>query len=464
MNASFVTLKVVFEEIIDCIFVILHGEWLEGFAFGNTKLPHYQLLPTFVLYLDPQLKLLHKLLAEDGAIFISIDDNEQANLKLVMDEIFGANNFLANVAWEKRFTRSNNAKLFYSVKDSILIYRKSPGLSYIREGRTEKADSNYSNPDDDPRGPWMTSSYVNPATKALRPNLAYDLENPVTKQKLTHPTHAWKYKKSEYLRHVKENRLFWGTEGGYTFPRLKNYLEEAKGMVPVDYWSYKEVGTTDDGGKTLNELFGGKGAFDTPKPTALIEKIIKMTCGDEDIILDSFAGSGTTAHAVLNLNQQDGGNRQFILVEMEDYAETITAERVRRVMNGYTDKPGTGGQFTYCTLGEPLFDNEGNLNPAVPVAKIREYIWFTETRQSTSPLPLGEGLGVGYLLGLYDDTAYYFCYEPNAGTVLNMALLTGIRQRAGQYIVYADACTLPDEFLALHRIIFKKIPRDINRL
>ena len=163
----------------------------------------------------PRLKLLKKLLADDGAIFISIDDNEQANLKLICDEIFGTQNFLANIAWEKRYTRSNNAKLFYSIKDSILAYRKSEALFIIKEPRTEKANSNYNNPDNDPRGAWMTSSYVNPATKDKRPNLVYEIESP-DGRKINHPTHAWKFSYDEYLRHkseidyggeVKEQRL-----------------------------------------------------------------------------------------------------------------------------------------------------------------------------------------------------------------------------------------------------------------
>lgn len=203
----------------------------------------------------PRLMLLQKLLADDGVIFISIDDTEQSFLRLICDEIFGINNFLANIAWEKRYTRSNNAKLFYSLKDSILCYRKSNELSVLKEARTAKADSNYANPDNDPRGEWMTASYVNPATKEARPNLSYEIHSPDGRT-IVHPTHAWKYSYEEHLRHVKENRLWWGNDGTAKFPRLKLYKNEMPGMVPVDLWNYKDTGTTDDGGNTIKSIFG----------------------------------------------------------------------------------------------------------------------------------------------------------------------------------------------------------------
>lgn len=282
----------------------------------------------------PRLKLLWQLLAKDGAIFINIDDNEQASLKLICDEIFGEQNLLANIAWEKRYTRSNNAKMFYSLKDTILAYRKSNSLRTIKERRTEKADSNYRNPDNDKRGAWATSSYVNPATKKKRPHLVYEIEGP-DHRIVTHPTNAWKYKHDEYLRHKKENRLWWGTDGKAIYPRLKIFLNEMPKMVPVDVWKYQETGTTDDGGNVLKDIFGDM-AFDTPKPPSLIERILRMIPKEDAIILDSFAGSGTTAHAVLNMNNADGGNRKFLLIELGDYAETITAERVKRVIQGYS--------------------------------------------------------------------------------------------------------------------------------
>ena len=470
----------------------------------------------------PRLRLLHQLLAEDGVIFINIDDNEQAHLRVICDEIFGAVNFLAAIAWEKRYTRSNNAKLFYSLKDTILCYRKSPLLATIKEERTEKADSNYSNPDNDPRGPWSTSSYVNPATKSARPNLVYTIIGPDGRE-VNHPTHAWKYQYSEHLQHIKENRLWWGNTGDAIFPRLKIYKNEMPSMVPVDLWNYKDTGTTDDGGNTLKEIFGSM-TFDTPKPVSLIERIIKMIPDQNALFLDSFAGSGTTAHAVLDLNKKDGGKRKFILIEMEEYADSITAERVKRVIDGYQSQKetnkilydkkitltnlkkgvekliqkaedkaeseagnydkisgpdfveghlrvtgtkfasenieGTGGDFTYYELGEPLLKADQTLNEEVPVEKIQHYIWHTETH---TPYNKPENENPAYL-GEHNYTAYYFHYKKDELTTLDYDFLAGVNIKADNYVIYADTCILSQEELLAYNITFKKIPRDITKI
>ncbi len=187
-----------------------------------------------------------------------------------------------------------------------------------------------------------------------------------------------------------------------------------------------------------------------------------MGASSNDIILDSFAGSGTTAHAVLNLNKQDGGNRQFILVEMEAYAEHITAERVRRVIDGYGDKEGTGGGFTYYELGPALFTEEGQLNEALPLDRIREYIWYSETRSPFSRAPASEG-ETPHFLGRQYETAYYFYYEPNELTTLDYEFLSTVQTLAEQYVIYADNCLISREWLQQRHIIFKKIPRDISR-
>ena len=405
----------------------------------------------------PRLKLLRRLLAEDGTIFISIDDNEQANLKLICDEIFGTSNFVANISWEKRYTRSNNAKMFYSLKDSIIVYRKSAALSVLKEPRTEKANANYSNPDNDLRGLWMTSSYVNPATKDKRPNLVYEIEAP-DGRKINHPTHAWKYSYQEYLRHRNENRLWWGNDGKAKFPRLKNFLQDMPGMVPIDLWSYKETGTTDDAGNILKQIFGNL-VFDTPKPIGLIKKILQLSTKKDSIILDSFAGSGTTAHAVLDLNKQDGGNRKFILVEMEDYADKITAERIRRVIQGYGEIAGIGGSFDFYEIGESLMI-DGNLNENIDIEKIRAYIWYTETHtQYKKPSE-----NIPAYLGNFNSTGYYFHYEKNSLTTLDLDFLDTIQTRAENYLIYADECLLNAEFLQRNKIQFKKIPRDIKQI
>ncbi|MFE8709470.1 site-specific DNA-methyltransferase [Aeromonas allosaccharophila] len=268
----------------------------------------------------PRLRLARNLLKDDGIIFISIDDTEVKNLRFICDEIFGEDNFLAQIAWEKRYTRSNNAKRFYSLKDNILAYRKSSALDIIKESRNEKSDANYSNPDNDPRGPWTTSSYVNPAVKSARKNLVYGITNPFTGEVVEHPTHAWKHSQESCEKHANENRLWWGKDGKAEFPRLKLFLsEQTKGLVPIDLWSYKEAGTTDDGGKEIKDLFGSA-VFDTAKPTRLISKMLGIATSKDsgDIVLDFFAGSGTTGHSVMLENEKDGGNRKFILVQLPE--------------------------------------------------------------------------------------------------------------------------------------------------
>ncbi|MCM0060123.1 MAG: site-specific DNA-methyltransferase [Algoriphagus sp.] len=292
----------------------------------------------------PRLYLAKNILRQDGVIFVSIDDNEVHNLRLLMNEIFGEENFMANIIWEKRFTRSNNSKTFATLTEHILCYRKSQSLTELKAPRDEKADSIYSNPDNDHRGVWTSVSYVNPASKTQRPNLSYELTNPFTNEKVIHPTNAWKYEKEKYLIHEKENRLYWGEKGNNTYPRLKRFLSEMDDkMVPVNFWNRKDAGTTDEASKQLDELMGGK-LFDFPKPHTLVSKAMGIGMSKDDVILDFFAGSGTTAHAVIDLNKQDGGNRKYICIQLPELCEEkseankagyntiadISKERIRR--------------------------------------------------------------------------------------------------------------------------------------
>jgi len=269
----------------------------------------------WLLFLYPRLLLARELLASDGVIFISIDDNEQANLKLLCDEVFGEENFLADCVWVKRYTRSNNSKLFSTLTERVVCYRRSSTLDELKEPRSEKADSIYSNPDNDPRGPWTSVSCVNPATREQRPNLSYDMVNPNTGAIVRHPTNAWKFEKAKYEQYQRENRLYWGQDGNNQYPRFKKFLSEMEGgMVPVDLWNHEECGTTDEASKRLEDLFGAK-VFDFPKPIQLVQKAIKIVGGKDALILDFFSGSATTAEAVMRLNATDEGTRRFILVQ-----------------------------------------------------------------------------------------------------------------------------------------------------
>lgn len=236
-------------------------------------------------------------------------------------------------------------------------------------------------------------------------------------------------------------------------------------MVPWTWWPHDEVGHTDEAKKEIITVLGDADSFDTPKPTRLIKRILQIATDPNDLVLDSFAGSGTTAHAALNMNKADGGNRKFILVEMMDYADSITAERVKRVIDGYGEGKkaveGTGGNFSYYELGPVLLLPDGNLNEEVGPQKIREYVYYMETKE---PLPAERPTDEPYFMGLCRNTAYYFYYERESVTTLDHAFLATIQTKAEGYTIYADLCAIPQETLRKHNITFKKIPRDIARL
>ena len=434
----------------------------------------------------PRLHLLKELMSEDGAIFISIDDNEQHHLRMLMDEIFGEENFLANIIWQHRYGRSNNAKLFSNQREHVIVYRKSDTVSHIRVKRNEELNETYSNPDDDPRGSWVSSSYVNPATKEQRPNLVYSVVNPHTEAEVNHPTHAWKYSRSTYEEHVREGKHWWGVDGKNRYPRLKNFLyeSEAKGIVPIDLMLADIAGTTDEGTKQLQTIFQNKAVeFNNPKPTRLIENLIEIAEGvssqADTIILDSFAGSGTTAHAVLALNKEDGGNRKFILVECEEYADSITAERVRRVINGVPNaldqslQEGLGGSFTYWTLGEPL-DTEGLLTgKSLPTfSTLAAYLLHTATGVSAagSDLYPQNDDGLFYCDG---NTNYYLLYEPNLEFLRsNEAVLNEIQveriseashKRGRKAIVFGSGKYIGQRELTSMSITFCQLPYALHR-
>ncbi|MDX9919806.1 MAG: site-specific DNA-methyltransferase [Paludibacter sp.] len=406
----------------------------------------------------PRLKLLHKLLADDGAIFISIDDNEQANLKLICDEIFGGGNFVANIVWRRRKSQANLSKNISPIHDFIVCYSKSKETT-LNKISPNINESDFKNPDNDERGPYVTMPSTN------KGGSKYSI---ITPTGLTIED-EWRFKEDTFKKLLSENRLVFPKNGNGK-PRYKLFLNEKliDGVIPNTWWD--DDSSNQEATLELKSIFQDK-SFDTPKPTKLIVKVISLISDKNSIILDSFAGSGTTAHAVLNLNKQDGGNRKFILVEMEDYAESITAERVKRVMNGYGSAgsptaEGTGGSFDYYELGEPLFLENGNLNEKIEIEKIRNYIWYSETQKPSLSLTLSKGEGNegnSAFLGVNNDTAYYFHYLKDEITTLNHDFLAGIKTKAEQYVIYADNCVLTKAFMTKYHIIFKKIPRDITR-
>ena len=425
----------------------------------------------------PRLHLLKELLADDGAIFISIDDNEIHHLRLLMDEIFGEENFLANIAWEKRYSRNNDAKLFYSKKDAILVYRKTSNLKILRENRTDEANSLYKNPDNDPRGLWMSMPYARKSSK-MHENLVYPITNPNTDKTVTHPDYAWKYTKEQHTIHVKENKLWWGKNGMAKYPRLKLFLSEVSdGMVPIDIWFHEESGTSDEGTKELKQIFNTEDTvFDYPKPTRLIQRIVNLITKPDgnDIILDSFAGSATTAHAVLALNKEDGGNRKFILVECEEYADTITAERIRRVINGIetasdkTLQEGISGSFAYCTLGKPTGVESMLTGESLPsYSALAALLLFAAAGVSVGDTTLEQKTDDG-LFYSDDKNDYYLLYKPDLEflsseeAILKQEHVERIRDNSSKngkkVIIYAAGNYVGQRELTKMGIVFAQLP------
>ena len=438
----------------------------------------------------PRLKLLQRLLADNGVIFINIGEDEHANLKLICDEIFGSRNYVTDFG---RQMKSGGAKGHYYTPslDYVLTYAKNVDfLPYFRAIMTQKQIDvfyKFTQQDGPRKGEKYGEERLFKSSLEARANQRYYIQCPdgtfvippgetrpeVLEEGITvNPLKTDKVWKWIYPRYQQElaagNIIFKQTttsglvdENGHQskwniYNKLWLSEQQEKGVVPSN------LITDFENRQSAAELKKLQLDFNYAKPVRLIEYLLTISQQGKDfIVLDSFAGSGTTAHAVLNMNKADGGNRKFILIEMMDYAESITAERVRRVIDGYGEGSksavvGTGGDFSFYELGEPLLIDD-NLNKSVGVEKIREYIWYTETKAPFAPQN-----GSDYYLGKHGNTGYYFYYEPNRITSLDHAFLSQVQEKAGGYVIYADRCALSDAELSEYGVKFKKIPRDIS--
>ncbi len=297
----------------------------------------------------PRLFLARNLLRDDGAIFVSIDDHEVHNLRLLMDEIFGEENFVANIVWQKKYSPQNDAKWFSDMHDHILLYARDKQVWRPTPlARTTQQDAAYKNPDNDPRGPWKATDSTCNKSRQERPNLYYPIRNPNTGEEiLPLETRVWRYSREVHEQKERDNRVWWGIDGKNKVPAYKSFLSEVRqGRVPTTIWGYKDVGHNQLARQELTALMP-EDPFDTPKPTKLILRMLEIAASAKgDIVLDFFAGSGTTGHAVLMKNLEDGLDRQFILVQMREPIKKgsaafeagfesvadICVERVRRVI------------------------------------------------------------------------------------------------------------------------------------
>jgi adenine specific DNA methylase Mod len=400
----------------------------------------------------PRLKLLKDLLADDGAIFISIDDNEHCHLKMVMDEIFGIEHFVTNIIWQKKYSQSNDAKYFSSTHDFIMCYAKNIENHNFKINlleRTEKQNARYKNPDNDSKGAWMTQPLH--AKSGTDKTYIFKFKNGITWKP---PVGTFPRYSVETLKKAEEDGEVWFGSKGTAVPRLKKYLNKMKdGVIPKTIWLYDEVGSNDDAKRELKNIFSDN-PFATPKPIKLIKTIFKISCNKNSLILDSFAGSGTTGHAVLDLNKEDDGNRKFILVEMEkNIAKDITAERVKRAIKKYDYKDG----FEYCELDKALFDEKGQIEETCEFDQFAAYIYFTETKTNINKSKMKNNF-----IGVNGDAEFYLLYKEKNKNILTESFLGKLRKTGNKKIIYADENYLEAEVLSQYNIQFKQIPYEVE--
>lgn len=459
----------------------------------------------------PRLVLLRQFLREDGVILVSIDDFEAAHLRCVMDEVFGGANFIAQLVWEKG--RKNDAKLFSVGHEYMVVYAYSketlrkqktvwrepkPGAREIWDQYVElqkaygsdnqaietalqdwykqlpkshpsKALSRYKHIDKD--GPWRDRDISWPGGGGPR----YDVLHPVTKLPCKIPEAGWRFATPASMQRQIELGLVEfradHTDPPFRKAHLRPVAEEldeqdseegdgqeedsALGLQVMPSVIYKQSQVTV---KHLRKLMGGK-AFENPKDHEILARLIRYVTNPGDLVLDSFAGSGTTGHAVLKLNAEDGGNRRFILVEMEPkVAGPITAERLRRVIEGYGDTPGLGGGFRFCTLDEPLFDERGRVRWGVTFGELARHIFFTETGRPLPTDPEGEPP----FIGEHDGVAYFLLWSGTTARVLDAAAVRALSKREGPKVVYAELCRVSLQRLEKRGITYKQIPYNIR--
>ncbi len=422
----------------------------------------------------PRLKLMRDLMSEDGVIFVSIDDNEVHHLRDLMDDIFGEDNFVATVIWEKVYSPKSSAKFFSENHDYVVAYaRRKESFILNLLPRTEEANARYENIDNDPRGPWKPGdlSARNPYSKGT-----YSITCPAGRIiKGPPPGNYWRYSEEKLRQLDSDNRIWWGEDKNQV-PAIKRFLSEVKqGLVPETIWTYKEVGHTQQAKKELLTIFGEDfQTFTTPKPVELLKRMVKLCAGEDALILDAFAGSGATGQAVLALNSEDGGSRRFMLIECEEYADSITAERMRRVIKGVPAarnenlKKGLGGTFSFFELGKPLELEsilDGNSLPTYN--ELARYVFYTATGEEFDEKAIDEGT---CYIGESRNYQVFLFYEPDIDRLKNIALTLDMAKSLPplkadkRRLVFAPTKYLDQDHLSQYRIDFAQLPFEIYEL
>jgi len=457
-------------------------EWLEKIVDKEDLTRHDK----WLCMMMPRLKLLRELLCEDGAIFVSIDDNEQHRLRSLMDTVFSEENMIATFVWKRRASSALADNLISQDHEYILCYKKASFQGF--RGRA-KDYSGYSNPDNDPDGDWTLGDLTVGMTKEQRPNQFYDLIDPKTKCVFKpNPQRVWSFYPETMKKEIEAGRVIF-PDNPDDRPMYKRYKKNLKAKVnPISTWIrdksdpsiretsdelYElETGLNSEGTRIIQNIFHEK-VFDYPKPLSLVKVLIEQVADNDSIVLDSFAGTGTTAHAVLALNKEDGGNRRFILVECENYADKITAERVRRVIKGVPKakdenlKKGLGGSFSYFDLGPPIEMEailSGDNFPSY--ADLARYVFYTATGEEFDPDAVNEKKN---FIGESAQYLVYLFYKPDIEYLKATALTLDKAKVLGPYkkkrrLVFAPTKYLDHEHLDELRIDFAQLPFEIYQL
>ncbi len=428
----------------------------------------------------PRLQLLKELLRDDGAIFISIDDNEIASLRMIMDDVFGPENFIATIIW-RNSTGPKQSKHLSTSHDYILCYAKS-AEQWNRNmlPRTPEQKADYTNPDNDVRGPWRSGGLD---ARNFYSKGRYSITCPGGRVIKGPPGGSyWRIPEETLWELDADGRIWWG-EDGNNVPRIKRFLSEVQeGLIPQTVWDYAEVGHTQEAKQEYLQILSGVDIFTTPKPVALLKRILQIATSPGDLVLDSFAGSGTTAHAVLEINKDDDGKRKFIIVQIPydtkenekekfNICKNITAERIRRVIQGYTytkrgakgkstqeKVAGLGGSFTYARVGPPLFGEYRDLGETLPAfEELAKYIFYTETSRDFDRKRMNEKTGK---IGEHAGTSYYLLYTPNKkeDRALDLAWLKSLEktEKNRSLVIYCEK-------IWVHRDDLAKYEMDTNR-
>lgn len=422
----------------------------------------------------PRLKLLRELLRDDGLILVSIDDIEQHRLRMLLDEVFGEENFITQFLWRRRQTTdSRNQNRVSSDHEYVLAYARDNSKLEFRG--TEIDVTKYKNPDNDPRGDWASIDLSGLATREQRPNLHYDIVDPATGNVFApNPKRGWSKSKAVVQQMIDEGRILF-PKSPTGRPREKKFLNALQQTVTgfSSWLESADVGFNTDGTRDLSDIFDER-IFDFPKPTKLLTTLFAQVTEGDDIILDSFAGSGTTAQAVLELNKEDGGNRKFILVEMEDYADRITAERVRRVINGVSSsknehvKAGLGGSYSFFDLGDAIETSSLLSGSKLPSYKeLARYVYYTATGEDLDEAQIDETRNY---VGRSSHYEVYVLYRPDIEylktTALTLDMARELRQQNGdkQLLIFAPTKYIEQTELDNLKITFCQLPFEIYKV